>query len=1131
MNEDDRRYDTHEEAGDDTSSPAREDVPAEPARDVAPRDRRADEKSDRRPDDKSGRELGDEPAARDKPEDTGEPDSQSAKAAEHGHEALGAQIRKALHGGGLTALVVRRPILAFVFSTLIVVAGIAAYFGVSVRELPDVDRPVITVRTDYTGAAPETMDREVTETIEGAAARVSGVESMSSESSLGRSEVTIEFSSSTDLNVAAADVRDAISRVRNDLPDDVDEPRIIKADANGQAVMRLAMTSTKIPVDELTQLADDVVTDRLAAVPGVADVNVYGDTARVFRIDVDQNRLASRGLTVADLSKALSTAAFDVPAGTLTSNTQDLVVRANAQLQKPADFERLMIANNVRLGDVATVTLGPETGTTALRANGRNGVGLGIVRQASANTLEISKGVYKAVAELKPLLPKSVDLRITSDDSVFINGALHEVVRSLIIAVIAVVIIIYLFLLDWRATLIPSLSLPVALIGTIAAIYLAGFSINILTLLAIVLATGLVVDDAIVVLENIVRRRGQGLGPRAATVLGTQEVFFAVIATTATLVAVFVPLSFLPGQAGGLFREFGFTLAFSVILSAFVALTLCPMLASRMLTEHSHHHENLLTKLGSAAQRVYGRCLRWALRVPLVIVLVALVFSAIAGVLYGGLRQELTPNEDRAVALMRVNAPQGVSLDYTQSQIKRIEDRLQPLVKSGEIRNIFSITGFGNTTNSGFMVLTLAPWGERERSQNEIVKDINAAAAKVPSLRAFAIQPNSLGIRGAGNGLQFAVVGNDYAKLSKEANAIMQEMQKDPAFGQVRLDYETTQPQLSVSIDREKASDLGIDITGLGDALQAMVDERKVATVFVGGKSHDVDLVSSTTPINDPTDLENIFVKTGDGRMVPMSSIATLKENAIAPELSREDQLRSVGVTASLSPQLALGDALAKVRQIAAGKLSAGDNIMPLAEAKTLNENSSGVAKTFGFAMVIILLVLAAQFESFISAIIIMATVPVGLACAVYALILTGGSVNVYSQIGLVLLVGIMAKNGILIVEFANQLRDEGYSVPEAIERASNIRLRPVLMTMIATILGALPLVLAGGAGAEAREALGWVIVGGLGFASVLTLFLTPVAYLLLAGFSKPRASEEARLRRELDAAADLDTASASPAE
>jgi HAE1 family hydrophobic/amphiphilic exporter-1 len=555
------------------------------------------------------------------------------------------------------------------------------------------------------------------------------------------------------------------------------------------------------------------------------------------------------------------------------------------------------------------------------------------------------------------------------------------------------------------------------------------------------------------------------------------------------------------------------------------------MLASRMLTAHAAHHDGLLTRFGRFAAGIYRRLLHMALSAPVVVIMIVVALSGVALVLYGGIRQELTPREDRAVALLRVLAPQGVSLQYTQSQIKRIEDGIQPMVKDGEIRNVFSITGYGNTTNHGFMVLTLAPWNERTRSQQQIIESVKKVAAKVPSLRVFAVQPNSLHIRGGGEGLQFAVVGNDYDQLSKEATEIMHAMEKDPRFGGVRLDYETTQPQLAVHIDRDKASDLGINITGLGTALQAMVDQDKVTTVFVKGKSYDVDLVSSTTPINDPTDLENIFIRTSDGRMVPMSSIATLDETAIAPTLSREDQMRSVGVTASLTPQLALGDAFTEVQQLAKPYLASGDHIIPLAEAKTLQENSQGVARTFAFAIIIIFLVLSAQFESFISAIIVMATVPVGLACAVYALVLTGGSVNVYSQIGLVLLVGIMAKNGILIVEFANQLRDRGYSVREAIEQAANIRLRPVLMTMIATILGGMPLVLAGGAGAEARAALGWVIVGGLGLAALSTLFLTPIAYLLLAGFSKPKASEAARLSRELGAAAEIERRHAAPAE
>lgn len=1025
---------------------------------------------------------------------------------------------------GFTALFIRRPILALVFNALIVVAGLAAFYGIEVRELPDVDQPVITVRTTFSGASPETIDQEVTTVIEGAVARVSGLKSMSSTSQFGQSRVTLEFSDSTDLNVASTDVRDAISRVSNDLPDDADEPRIVKADSDSQPIMRLAVTSDRMSLDDLTLLVDNQISDRLATVDGVADIEIYGDQEKIFRIDVDQAALASRGLTIASLTSALSNLAFDVPAGSLTSPTQDIVVRATADLRTPEDFGSLIVQNRVRLRDVATVTFGADTGTTSLRSNGRAGIGLGIIRQAQSNTLSISKGVAAAVAELSKTLPEGTELRITSDDAVFIRGSIEEVVRSLVLAAVIVVAIIYLFLRDARATIIPAVTMPVALIGTVAAIYLAGFSINILTLLAVVLATGMVVDDAIVVLENIVRRRGQGLGPRAAAVLGTREVFFAVIATTATLAAVFVPLSFLPGQVGGLFREFGFVLAFSVALSALVALTLCPMLASRLLTPHEHREgSDPLGRFGDAFSRFYRKTLHACLAAPLIVFAVAALFSLAALAAFSLITSELTPREDRSALMLRVTAPQGVSLDFMRDQMQRIEENLEPLRKSGEIANLFSISGFGSSKNSGFMVLTLAPWEERSRSQDEIAADVNAAAARVPAVRAFAMQPNSLRIRGGGSGLQFALVGADHQTLTSAATRLVGAMEESGRFDGPRLTNDISQAQLSVTVDRERAAELGIDFTGLSQALQSLLDGRSIGDVFVDGEAYPVKLASTTRPIDDPTDLENVFLRTADGKTVPMSVIASLREKAVAPSLTREQQLASVAITAGLPAGLSLGDALNETQTIAAPLLPPGVRIMPLAEAKTLTENSKGMGATFGFAIVIIFLVLAAQFESVISSLIIMATVPLGLACAVFALVLTGSSLNVYSQIGLVLLVGVMAKNGILIVEFANQLRDRGQPVREAIENAANLRLRPVMMTMISTVLGGVPLVFATGAGAEARVALGWVMVGGLGLATAVTLYVTPVAYLALARFSKPHADEEKRLHQEMAIAAKVE--------
>ncbi|MER8653646.1 MULTISPECIES: efflux RND transporter permease subunit [unclassified Mesorhizobium] len=1024
---------------------------------------------------------------------------------------------------GFTALFIRRPVMAFVLNTLIAVAGLAAFYGVEIRELPDVDRAVVTVSTAFEGAAAETVDRELTDTIEGAVARVSGVKSISSTSSFGQSRVTIEFNDGVDLNVAASDVRDAVGRVANMIPETADPPRIVKADANSDAVMRLAVTSDTMSVQDMTVIVQDQIEDELAAVPGVADVQVYGDRDKIFRIDVDQNKLASLGFTVADLRAALASVAFDSPAGSITTTNQDLIVRTTADVTTPEEFENIIIGGTTRIRDVATVTLGPDIGQTSLRSDGKTGIGLGIIRQAESNTLDISTGVKAAVAKLQENLPKGMSIKITSDDAVFVNGAVHEVEIALGLSISMVLIVIYIFLLDWRATLIPGLSMPVAMIGTIAAIYLAGFSINILTLLALVLATGLVVDDAIVVLENIVRRRNEGMGPRAAAVLGAQEVFFAVIATTLTLVAVFVPISFLPGQTGGLFREFGFVLAMSVLLSCVVALTLCPMLASRMLTGASLHHEGghgIGARVGGALNAAYKRALHACLGAPWIVLLVAVLFAGVAFSLFGTIRQELTPSEDRAVVLLRINAPQGVSLDYTTQQMQKIERLIQPLRDSGEIVSTFENAGQNGAYNSGFMVMTLAPWDERTRSQQEIMAQISQLTRQVPSVRIFPVQANSLGIRGAGNGLQFALVGNDRKALGDAAVKIIARMQADPRFQTPRLSIDPTQPQLAVAIDRERASDLGIDISGLANTLQAMLDGNDVVDVYIADRSYGVKLVSTTNPINDPTDLENIFLKTADGRFVPMSTIATLTERAVPPSLTREQQQPSVAITSNLNGNFALGDALGVAEQIAAPLLPPGSRVLPLAEAATLGETNSAMITIFGFALVIILLVLAAQFESFVSAVIIMATVPLGLACAIFALLLSGTSLNAYSQIGLVLLVGVMAKNGILIVEFANQLRDRGLGVREAIEQASIIRLRPVMMTMICTILGGVPLVLAAGAGAEARIALGWVIVGGLGLATVSTLFLTPVAYLLLGRFVTPKTHEEARLKRELEEAA-----------
>lgn len=1019
-----------------------------------------------------------------------------------------------------TSLFIRRPVLTLVLNLLIVVAGLASLGALEVRELPNVDRPVITVSIDFEGASPESVDRQITSEVESAVARVSGIASVSSGSRFGSSRVTIEFTDSTDLNVAAGDVRDAVSRLSNRLPDGAGDARIVKADADAEAIMRVAVVAPGMAIEDLTALVEERIADELAAVEGVADIQLSGGREKLVYVDVEPDRLATRGLTLADVAEALANVALDVPAGSLASPTQDLIVRADANVTTPAGFEDIALNERTRLGDVASVRFGPDDAASQQRVNGETGVGLGIIRQAGSSTLDISAGVRATVDELNRTLPHGVSVRVTSDEAIFINGAIHEVELALGLSVAIVVAVIFLFLLNLRATFIPAVTMPVALVGVLTFIYLAGFSINILTLLALVLATGMVVDDAIIVLENIVRRRDMGARPGAAAVLGTREVFFAVISTTVTLAAVFVPISFLPGAAGRLFREFGFVLAMAVVISAFVALTLCPMLAARVLkAKEDEAAPGLFTRsarwLGSRLAGFYAVTLRACLAFPLLVVVLAGIVSFVAYLTFATLPQELTPAEDRGVVLLRVTAPQGASLDYTAGQMRRIEAIVLPYVESGEATNVFAFTGRG-AANSGFMVMTLADWSERARTQQEIVAEVNAGVRTVAGVRAFAIQPNSLGIRGGGQGLRFAVAGSNYDDLAAAADRLKTAMDADGRWGRTQLAADATQPQLSVLIDRARASDLGIDIDGLATAMQALLDGREIGQTYIEDKQVPIRLVATSNPINDPGDLRNVFLKARDGRIVPMSSIATTEERPIAPTLDRENRSRAVSLSAELRDGYPIQQGWSELRTFAADILPDTMRLVPLAEAATLQETSGGLLVVFGFAIVIVVLVLAAQFESFVSALIIVATVPLGLACAIFALAFFGQSLNLYSQIGLVLLVGIMAKNGILVVEFANQLREGGMALRPAIEAAALIRLRPVLMTMIATVVGGVPLIFATGAGAEARVALGYVIVGGLGLATLSTLYVTPVAYLILGRFATPNAERAARLARDL---------------
>ncbi|MEM7445082.1 MAG: efflux RND transporter permease subunit [Pseudomonadota bacterium] len=1021
----------------------------------------------------------------------------------------------------LPALCVRRPVLAVVLNLLIVIAGAAALMGVEIRELPDVDRPVVSVNTTYSGAAPETIDAEVTSLVEGAVARVSGVESISSSSSTGSSRVTIEFSPDSDLQAVANDVRDAVATIQRRLPDGADAPIVVKADADASPIIRLAVATDTLPVDQLSRLVDTVIVDRLAAVDGVADVTSYGIRNPIFSITIDPVAMASRNISLAQLDQALSQAAVDLPAGTLVTANREILVRADATATTEDSIADLWIDGASRVGDVATVVLRPEVGGSVTRHNGQRSIGLGIVRQPSSDTIAISDAVNRVIAGLNEDLP-GVTITNLADDAVFIRGAISEVSISLMIATAIVISVVFLFLGSGPATLVPAVTVPIAIIGTIAMIWLLGFSINLLTLLALVLATGLVVDDAIVVLESIDRRRAEGMGPRAAAVLGTRQVFFAVLATTATLAAVFVPLSFLPGTAGALFGEFGYVLAIAVVISSFVALTLCPMMASRLGTgaaTGSGGFARMMAAIGRPPARLYRFVLHGCLQAPLVVVALAIGFAVFAWGVFQTLPQQLVPQEDRGRMFVVVSAPNSASFEYTEQQMRQVEALVEPLLDSGLATDIYSIAGAGRSS-VGFLIVTLAPWDERDVDQQQIMRGLMPELLSLPAVTVFIRSPNSLGIRGGGTGLSFALTGTDYAVIADAADDLAEEMRErlpgliDPSVG-----YDASQPQYDVIADREAAAALGVSIDSIAEAMLTVLDGRDIAEIYDGDTAIPIRVEAPAGSIDDPNDLENLYVPAADGRAVPLSSIINIVETSIATSLPREGQRRAVPVSASLAEGYPLGTAVDDLEALAAEVLPPGIGIIMLGDAAALEQTSSGTLITFGIALLVVLLVLAAQFESFVAAMIIIITVPLGLGAAVMAIALSGGSINIYSQIGLVMIVGLMAKNGILIVEFAGQLRDQGRTVRDAIERACWIRLRPVMMTMVSTVFAGLPLVLADGPGAEARSALGWIVVGGLGFATLFTLFVTPVAYLLLAGLSKPRSDEARRLQAEFEAA------------
>lgn len=1019
---------------------------------------------------------------------------------------------------GLPALAVRRPWLVAVMNLLIVIAGVAAVMGVEIRELPSVDRPVVTVRATYPGASPETMDTEVTRVLEAAAARVSGVRRVQSSSEEATSRVTIEFRPDININDASNDVREAVSRAQRNLPDAIEEVIVVKADDDAQPVLRLAITSEALSVEQLTRLVEEQIQPEITAVDGVADVTLFGNRPRVLRVRLDPARLSSYGLAVDDVAAVLRAARADVPAGSFKSEDQEVRVRADASVRTADEAAALRLRDNVRLGDVADIYFSPADPTAYVRLDGRTVVSLGIVRQAQSNTVAISRGVHEVITRLnRDML--DIEISVTVDDAVFIEGAIREVLITLGIALVIVVAVVGVFMGQWRLTLVPALAIPVSLIGTVATIWLLGFSLNLLTLLALVVASGLVVDDAIVVLENIQRRRAEGMGALAAAVLGTREVFFAVLATTATLASVFLPISFLPSEAGRLFVEFGYVMAISVAISSFVALSLVPAVAARLPADPAPNRvQARLATFGNGIARAYGHTLQRALALPWLVLGLSLVALAVAALLFRGIGEELVPEEDRGVVRIMMTGPDGVGLPYMDRQVEAAERVIAQSGADEAIRSVFTITG-GWDPNRGIVIARLRDWSERELSQGELSSRLRGPLAQIPGAQVRVASGNSLGIRGADGALNFALTGMNHAAIAQAADALQRAMeQKLPQLTDIRVQYQPTQPQMVLDLDRQRAADLGVSVDAIRSALRALVDGDEVTELSVDDRTVPVILESTGGAVRSPQDLLSLNVRAAGDRLVPLSQFVTMQEQGVAAELERHGLRRAVSMSAEMSEGYALRGAVDDLRALARQELPPGINLLFLGEAATLEETSRGVWVTFAIALLVVFLVLVAQFESLASAAVVMITVPFALCAAVFALVLSGTTLNVYSQIGLLLLVGVMAKNGILMVEFANQLRDRGRNVAEAASEAATVRLRPIMMTIASTVMGALPLIIGSGPGAESRAAIGWVIFGGLGMAVLFTLFLTPALYQMLGKLSKPRGAQAARLDEQLGA-------------
>ena len=1028
---------------------------------------------------------------------------------------------------------VKRPVFASVLSILLIVFGLVAFSRLPLREFPDIDPPVVSISVNYPGASASVVETRITQVIEERIAGIGGVRFINSRSRDGRANISIEFDVNRDIDAAANDVRDRVSSVADRLPPEADAPEVEKADADDDVILWLNFASQKMTTPELTDYANRFLVDRFSAIDGVARIQIGGARDYAMRVWLDRRALAARGLTAGDVERALRAENVEAPAGTLESGAVSYTLRIDRPFRTAEDFAGLVLAQGegylVRLGDVARVERGTVDDRTMFRGNGEPMVGLGIVKQSTANTVEVANGAKALMNELNATLPEGMQLYLSFDSSVFIEASIREVWTTLGIAVVLVTLVIFLFLGSFRTTIIPAVTVPVSVIATFIVLYSLGFTLNLLTLLALVLAIGLLVDDAIVVLENIHRRmQEENESPLVAAFNGARQVGFAVIATTMVLMAVFIPITLMEGNTGRLFTEFAVTIAAAVAFSSLVALTMSPMLASKILKPHAESRAGPLSGFIQGIDRfvdkvrgVYSRIFDFLVRRPLAIALATLAIMIGSWFIFQDLESEYAPREDRGGFFMSIRGPEGASFEYMERYLDEIERRLLPYTESGEIsRLLVRAPGWGGGYNQGNVVAVLADWDER-RPADEIINEINGKLSDLPGIRGFAMMRQGLA-SGGGKPVQFVIGGPSYEELVVWRDLFLAAIEADnPGIVDIDWDYKETQPQYRIQINYERAADLGVTVAEIGTTLETMLGSRRVTTYLDNGEEYDVIVEGIRSEQNTPTDVQNIYVRSArSGELIPLSSVVTLQPFADSPTLNRYNRVRAITIDADLAPGVTLGTALDGMERIAREVLPTEATIDFKGQSLEFRSAGASIAFVFVIGLLIVFLVLAAQFESWIHPLVIMLSVPATLAGGLLGLWLTGQTLNIYTQIGLIMLIGIAAKNGILIVEFANQLRDEGKDFDTALKEAALARLRPILMTGLTTAAGAVPLIITSGAGAETRIAIGIVILFGSLAAVTVALIVVPTAYTLLARRTGSPGDVTRKLEEELAAPA-----------